>query len=133
MQVYALGRYYNYMHGAELIPNVILDKEPSAELEVGQVDSRDLPTYPVLDAMLKLYVEHLEMPAKEYHECMKVLKDKSSPEEINKVLRKVTFNEHKRAVVPKCIRVNSVAYGFGWQMPIAQGYVPTVNAISIKE
>lgn len=39
MQVYALSRYYNELHGMELIPETIIVKEPSAELSPGQVDT----------------------------------------------------------------------------------------------
>lgn len=129
MQVYQLARYYNARHGSGLIPGSILDKEPSAELEPGQVDSRDLPPYPVLDAMLKLYVEHLELPAEEYRKCRALLQEKCDPATIDRVLRLVTRNEFKRAVIPKCIHVNTVAFGFGWNMPIAQGFVPARDAI----
>ncbi len=129
MQVYRLARYYNAVHGRELIPAAILDKEPSAELEPGQVDSRDLPTYPVLDALLKLYVEHPDLPAEEYRACRELLDANCDPETIDRILRLVTRNEFKRAVIPMCIHVNTVAFGFGWNMPIAQGYVPDRKAL----
>jgi NAD+ synthetase len=129
MQVYRLARHYNERHGRELIPKAILDKEPSAELEPGQVDSRDLPPYPVLDALLKLYVEHADLPAPEYAECRAALDGKCPPETVDRILRMVTRNEFKRAVIPKCIHVNSTAFGFGWAMPIAQGYVPGREAL----
>jgi NAD+ synthase/NAD+ synthase (glutamine-hydrolysing) len=130
MQVYRLARYYNERHGKALIPRAILDKEPSAELEPGQVDSRDLPPYPVLDALLKLYVEHADLPAEEHAACRAILEGQCAPETVDRILRLVTRNEFKRAVIPKCIHVNSTAFGFGWAMPIAQGYVPGREALA---
>lgn len=130
MQVYRLARHYNAAHGKEIIPAAILDKEPSAELEPGQVDSRDLPPYPVLDALLKLYVEHGELPAGEFAECRAILEANCDAPTVERILRLVTRNEFKRAVIPKCIHVNTTAFGFGWNMPIAQGYVPDGAALA---
>jgi len=129
MQVYRLARHYNALHGRELIPAAILEKEPSAELEPGQVDSRDLPPYPVLDALLKLYVEHADLPAGEFAACRDQAAE-CDPATIARVLRMVTRNEFKRAVVPKCIHVNGTAFGSGWAMPIAQGFVPGPEALA---
>ena len=40
----------------EIIPQVIIDKPPSAELRPNQKDEDSLPPYPILDAILKLYL-----------------------------------------------------------------------------
>ena len=46
-QVYDLARYYNKEY--ELIPQRIIDREPSAELRPNQKDSDSLPDYAILD------------------------------------------------------------------------------------
>jgi NAD+ synthase/NAD+ synthase (glutamine-hydrolysing) len=57
MEVYALARYINQQAGRILIQESIIEKAPSAELAEEQFDSNALPPYPILDAMLKLYIE----------------------------------------------------------------------------
>lgn len=51
-QVYELGYYLNAREGRAVIPENILDKEPSAELAPNQKDSDSLPPYDELDADL---------------------------------------------------------------------------------
>ena len=65
MQVYALARWRNAHTppGAlgptgMVIPQNIIDKEPSAELRPDQTDQDSLPPYPVLDDILECLVEH---------------------------------------------------------------------------
>ncbi|MAZ17292.1 MAG: NAD+ synthase [Ahrensia sp.] len=65
MQVYALARWRNAHTppGALgptglVIPQNIIDKEPSAELRPDQTDQDSLPPYPVLDDILESLVEH---------------------------------------------------------------------------
>ena len=53
--VYELARWRN--RDSELIPLAIIDKEPSAELRPDQKDSDSLPPYPVLDLILRMYIE----------------------------------------------------------------------------
>jgi NAD+ synthase (glutamine-hydrolysing) len=53
--VYELAAHIN--RKGEVIPRAIIDKPPSAELKPGQLDSDALPPYPLLDAILRAYVE----------------------------------------------------------------------------
>ena len=54
-RVYELARWRN--ESSEVIPPSTIEKEPSAELREGQFDSDSLPPYPVLDAILAMYIE----------------------------------------------------------------------------
>lgn len=117
MQVYALSRYYNKLHGVELIPDAIIVKEPSAELSPGQVDTDSLPAYPVLDAILRLYIEHDYLDEKERLEELSLLKEVKQ-EVIDKVVRLVHNSEFKRHQAPPIIRVQYRAFGVGRQIPI---------------
>jgi NAD+ synthetase len=117
MQVYALSRYYNELHGVELIPETIIVKEPSAELSPGQVDTDSLPPYPVLDAILRLYIEHDYLDEKERLEELALLKDVKQ-EVIDKVVRLVHNSEFKRHQAPPIIRVQYRSFGVGRQVPI---------------
>ncbi|MFN3164368.1 MAG: NAD(+) synthase, partial [Pseudohongiellaceae bacterium] len=58
--VYKLSRYRNSSAAdsdAEVIPERVITRPPSAELAPGQVDQDNLPPYDVLDQILELYVE----------------------------------------------------------------------------
>src|SRR5207302_6410078 len=58
--VYSLAAYRNataaFAPGAP-IPQTVLERPPSAELRYEQRDDESLPPYPVLDAILRGYVE----------------------------------------------------------------------------
>ena len=56
-RVYDLVAVAQQQGGAPVIPQAIIDKAPSAELRADQIDQDSLPPYPVLDAILKHYVE----------------------------------------------------------------------------
>lgn len=60
MQVYALAKSVN--RNEEIIPNNIIVKPPSAELQPGQKDSDSLPDYAVLDRLLYQYIEKRQGP-----------------------------------------------------------------------
>ena len=55
-EMYDVARYINRTFG-NVIPENILDKEPSSELHPGQKDSDILPPYEVVDAILLRMIE----------------------------------------------------------------------------
>src|SRR3546814_3897488 len=59
-EVYALCRYRNAQVGegeADVIPQAVIDRPPSAELRDNQTDQDSLPPYEVLDAILHAWVD----------------------------------------------------------------------------
>lgn len=115
MQVYALCRVANRRLG-NAIPESTFVKPPSAELRPDQKDSDSLPEYPVLDAILELYVEQMVSPvriAEKLNLPLALVRD---------VARKVDRNEYKRQQAAPGLKVTTKAFGFGRRLPIAQGY-----------
>jgi len=55
--VFELAQYKNRQAGREMIPSTVLTKAPSAELRPDQKDTDTLPSYEILDPILKAYVE----------------------------------------------------------------------------
>jgi NAD+ synthase (glutamine-hydrolysing) len=55
--VYKLAQYRNQQAGKKVIPAAVLTKAPSAELRPDQKDTDTLPSYNILDPILKAYVE----------------------------------------------------------------------------
>ena len=112
--VYALSRWIN--RDGEIIPASTIEKPPSAELRPDQKDSDSLPEYPVLDAILALYVEQMVSPARIAEKLnlpLTLVRD---------VTRKVDRNEYKRQQAAPGLKVTTKAFGFGRRLPIAQGY-----------
>lgn len=122
-EVWDLCRYINQTHGKEIIPNVIIDKEPSAELYPGQKDTNALPPYQVLDSVLIQYIEGSEIDKSILENCKKTIADARFTDEA-KIHRMVDRAEFKRRQIPHVIRVHQRAFGFGRRLPIAQRYIP---------
>lgn len=125
-EVFALARHYNARHGRELIPQAIIDKEPSAELSEGQKDSDSLPPYPVLDEILKLHIEGSRLRPAEYAAASQFVAglraEAGGDATLARVLGLVAKSEFKRRQAPPIIRVRNRAFGNGRQMPIAAKY-----------
>lgn len=126
-EVFALARHVNDNAGRELIPQAILDKEPSAELAPGQKDVDSLPPYPVLDEILKLLIEGEGLSRAEYHAAREFTQRLQEGEEGRALMQRVRLmvarSEYKRRQAPPILRVRAKAFGNGRQMPIAARYV----------
>ncbi len=114
MQVYALAHYIN--RDKEIIPQNIIDKDPSAELRPNQKDSDSLPDYEVLDQLLYQYIEKRIDPA-----AIKALG--FDPILVDKTLKMVNNNEYKRNQFCPIIRVSPKAFGVGRRVPIVGKYL----------
>lgn len=114
MKVYALARYIN--RDKELIPFNTIEKAPSAELRPDQKDEDSLPPYPVLDGILRLYVEEglssAEIISKGYEQAV-----------VRDIIRKVDLNEYKRKQAAPGLKITPLAFGIGRRIPIVQKYV----------
>ncbi len=127
MEVYSLSNYINQLHDKEIIPQRIIDKEPSAELSEGQKDTDSLPPYPVLDAILRIHIEHELLSEDEIKEGEKIITD-SGYNEVDKIVQMVDRAEYKRRQAPPIIRVHRKSFGIGRRIPIVQK-TPIVNTI----
>lgn len=125
-EVFALSRHINANAGRELIPEAIIDKEPSAELAPNQRDVDSLPPYPVLDEVLKMLIEGDRLAPAEYDAALAFVQQLEQGDDgrtlVQRVRMMVARNEYKRRQAPPscaCVR----AFGSGRQMPIAARYV----------
>ena len=126
-EVFALARHVNEAAGRELIPQAIIDKEPSAELAPDQRDTDSLPAYPVLDEILKLLIEGRRLARWEYDAALAFVEPlRATPQGealVQRIRGMIARNEYKRRQAPPIIRVRSRAFGVGRQMPIAAKFV----------
>lgn len=111
--LYRIAKFINKRK--EIIPKEIILKPPSAELSPNQKDQDDLPSYELLDKILKMYLEE----NKEYDEINSIIKDEKV---VKKVLRMVDMNEFKRRQAAPALRVSRKAFGYGRRYPIVQGW-----------
>jgi len=95
-----------------LIPEVILNKPPSAELQPNQKDSDSLPDYAVLDPILKKLVE-------EHHTPDQLIAAGDDPALVQRIWSLLRRAEFKRRQAPPVLKVSGRAFGTGWRMPIA--------------
>jgi NAD+ synthase (glutamine-hydrolysing) len=113
-EVYELAAYMNIKK--ELIPKAIIEKHPSAELKPNQRDTDSLPPYPVLDEILKLYIEEQFSPEEIYK------KVKGSTEVVDQVINMVLRNEFKRKQLAPVIRVSSRAFILDRRWPVVHKF-----------
>ena len=114
--VYELSEFINSQAGHDLIPRNSITKPPSAELAPDQKDEDSLPPYPVLDEILRRYIEERE-DLDEIGEKTDFDRDL-----IKSILTTVDRNEYKRRQSAPGLRVTSKAFGMGRRLPIVQGY-----------
>ncbi|CAM5745437.1 putative glutamine-dependent NAD(+) synthetase [Streptomyces afghaniensis 772] [Streptomyces afghaniensis] len=101
------------------IPENSITKPPSAELRPGQVDTDSLPDYPVLDAILDLYVDQ-DRGADE------IVAAGFDRELVTKTLRMVDTAEYKRRQYPPGTKISAKGFGKDRRLPITNGWRESV-------
>lgn len=112
--VYRLARWKN-AQGAEVIPERIITRPPSAELRPDQTDQDSLPPYEVLDAILSLYME-------EDRSIEEIVAAGHPRADVERVTRLIKVNEYKRRQAPVGIRITHRAFGRDWRYPITSKF-----------
>ncbi len=113
--VYDSARCADRLAGRTLIPKRVMTKAPTAELRPNQKDSDSLPVYPVLDPILKAYVED----DKEFDEMLKMGFDRKT---VERVIRLVDSSEYKRRQAPPGIKITPRGLGKDRRFPITNRY-----------
>ena len=115
--VYELSNHINNENEAEVIPQSVIDKPPSAELRPDQKDSDSLPDYEILDAILEYYVE------KDigFSEITQLGFDGDI---VKKIIQMVDRNEYKRRQSAPGVKITPKNFGRDRRMPIANKYRP---------
>jgi NAD+ synthase (glutamine-hydrolysing) len=113
--VFELCETRDKLAGYDLIPRAILDKPPSAELRLDQLDEDSLPPYSTLDPILEGYVERdfslEDLVAQGFDEST-----------VRRVITLVDRAEYKRRQAPPGVKVTTRAFGKDRRMPITNGY-----------
>ena len=113
-EIYDLARYINATFN-DVIPDEIIDKEPSSELRPNQKDSDYLPHYEVIDAILFRMIEK-----KQHRE--EIINAGFEAPVVEKIHKMVMENEKKRYQFPPVLRLSPCAFGHEWLMPLVNHY-----------
>ena len=113
--VYELAHLRNRAGSSPVIPKRVLERAPSAELKPDQKDEDSLPSYAVLDPILKAYVED----DRSVEEIVEAGYDRPT---VTRVIHMVDHSEYKRRQAPIGIKITHRALGKDRRMPITSGY-----------
>lgn len=114
MLVFRLCRYRNTL--GYVIPERVITRPPSAELAPDQKDEDSLPSYDILDEILRMYIE-------EDQSAEAILAtEKFDRETVYRVLRLVDLNEYKRRQAPTGVRITARGFGRDRRYPITNGW-----------
>jgi NAD+ synthase (glutamine-hydrolysing) len=113
--VYKLCRHVNDRAGREIVPESVFTKPPSAELRPDQRDDQSLPSYDVLDAILKAYVEDDRV-------ATDIVGSGQDEALVRRITRLVDLAEYKRRQTPPGVRVTPKAFGRDRRLPITNRY-----------
>jgi NAD+ synthase (glutamine-hydrolysing) len=111
--VFRLCRWRN--REAEIIPERIITRPPSAELRDNQKDQDSLPEYEVLDAIMQMYMEE----NRGIEDIIAVGHPRAA---VEKVVRLMRIAEYKRRQAPIGVRVTHRAFGRDWRYPITSKF-----------
>jgi len=112
--VFKLCRYRNTL--GYVIPERVITRPPSAELAPDQKDEDSLPSYDILDEILRMYIE-------EDQSAEAILAThKFDRETVYRVLRLVDVNEYKRLQSPTGVRITARGFGRDRRYPITNGW-----------
>lgn len=112
--VFALAKYRNTL-GAEVIPETVITRPPSAELAPDQKDEDSLPPYDILDQILALYVE-------QDFSAEAIIAKGFARDQVERAVRLVDINEYKRRQAPIGIRISQRGFGRDRRYPITSGW-----------
>jgi len=117
--VFKLSRYRNELAAsqgeAEIIPERVITRPPSAELAPDQVDEDNLPPYAILDQILEYYIEgDLSVDA--------IIAKGFASEDVTRVTRLVDLSEYKRRQAPVGVRMTARGFGRDRRYPITNGW-----------
>jgi NAD+ synthase (glutamine-hydrolysing) len=113
--VYKLVQYRNQQGKKEMIPAGVLAKAPSAELRPDQKDTDTLPSYDILDPILKAYVE-------DDLAIDRIVAMGFDRDTVTKVARLVDKSEYKRRQAAPGIKITPRDFGRDRRLPITNRF-----------
>ena len=113
--VYKLSNYRNTI--SPVIPERVITRPPSAELAPNQIDQDTLPSYDILDDILKRFVEMKQSVGE-------ITEQGHSLELVNKVTSMILRNEYKRRQSAPGPKISGNAFGKERRYPMTSKFKP---------
>ena len=113
--VYQLANYRNTL--SRVIPNRVINRPPSAELSLNQLDQDSLPPYDILDDILVRFVEMKQS-------VNKITEQGYELELVNKITSMILKNEYKRRQSAPGPKISSNAFGRERRYPMTSKFQP---------
>lgn len=117
-EVYALSAWRNGLGGV-VVPQSVIDREPTAELRANQRDADSLPPYPILDRILTQYLEEEASEAQIIERGVEYGIDRAL---VSRVIGLLYRNEYKRRQAAPGVKVTRRAFGRDRRYPITSGW-----------
>ena len=112
--VYKLAHHVN-QKGTAVIPNMVIERPPSAELKENQADQDSLPDYALLDEIIRRHMEA-------HQDREQLVKQGFDEAIVNRILHLIRRNEYKRRQAPIGPKLTRSAFGKDWRYPITNGF-----------
>jgi len=112
LEVYKLAEYINKKAGKQVIPESVLEKQPSPELKECQFDPFD---FDVVSPLVDEIIENRRSK-------QDLIKMGYPREAVEDTYRRVRNSEYKRRQATPSIKITPKAFGIGWKMPITNKY-----------
>jgi NAD+ synthetase len=138
MEVYGLANWMNKKF-KNVIPENIINKAPSAELAPNQTDEASLLPYPILDTIVKAFVEDYITTPEGFEIWCQTNRTLDGYKDLNliqtfayidndvnwriqyeRIIKLINFNEFKRQQSAPGIKVSKVAFGTGRRVPLVK-------------
>lgn len=113
--VYQLAKYRNTI--SAIIPERVIDREPSAELAPNQVDQDSLPSYNELDTILALFIE-------QKYSVKHIIKQGFNEQTVKYITQMVLNNEYKRRQSAPGPKISLNAFGKERRYPMTSKFQP---------
>lgn len=117
--VYRLANYRNKI--SPVIPEEVIQRQPSAELAPNQKDQDTLPPYPLLDKILEKYIEQDQS-------YFQIVEAGFDSEMVKRVIKMVDRNEYKRRQAPIGVKITVRAFGRDRRYPVTSGYAQFLDS-----
>ncbi len=111
--VYRLANYRNQLQ--TIIPTRVIKRAPTAELAPNQTDQDDLPSYEILDEIIKKYIDEEKSKAE-------IIAGGIDEKVVEKIIKRINQNEYKRRQAPPGVRISERAFGKDRRYPITNGF-----------
>jgi NAD+ synthase len=125
--VYKLTRWRNEQ--AQVIPERIITKAPTAELRANQKDEDSLPPYELLDDILRLLIDYDDIDWSSATQELQDMRAKclKHPQDVEKIAKLLKLNEHKRYQAAPGTRISHRGFGRDRRYPLTNHFVNKIE------